>query len=815
MSHESSTHELFFKLFNAKNEHQLDAVIESHQEFFHYDNWYPYGGNENNFGVIENQQSNPVAALVEKVTNSIDAILMRRCYEEDIDPKSPHAPSSIEEAVELFFPKKNWDLKKYRRKQAESIQIIADSEPLDRKNTSLIIYDNGEGQHPEDFENTFLSLLRGNKNEIHFVQGKYNMGGSGAIVFCGKKRYQLLASKRFDGSGRFGFTLIRQHPLTETERYTKKNTWYEYLKINGEIPSFHTDNLDLGLHERNFTTGTIIKLYSYDLEKNHHIRRDLYRSLNEFMYKPALPFLLVESKERYPKDKVLTNTAYGLSRRIEDSDYRDSFFSEVYQDDRIGKMKVTVHLFKARAKGKNVKDTKDRIEQEFFKNRMAVQFSLNGQVHGHYTTEFISRSLKFSLLKDYLLIHVDCTEMKYEFRKELFMASRDRLKQGEESKYLRSFLARNLAKGRLKEIYKQRKDSISVEGSDASKDLLKSFAENLPISGELRELLSKTFKLEDKSKPDKPKQTSKKKSSQTKSTEVTPFNPQRFPSFFKVKAKENEGRRVIAIPLNGEKTVRFDTDVEDNYFDRADDAGDMQIAILGRLREPNDSTGGNDSGSKTKIEDLFSISRKSPHDGTIKLVMSPNKHVAVGDEIEMQADLSHPSGEFTQIFWVKITAPLPPQPELVETESEKPLIGLPELIQVYEDKHKDKDVITWNKLEIDMGYHTIMYPLIEGDELQKIYLNMSSSVLKDYKKRRNITEEQNDLADRRYVSAIYFHTLFLYVINRKRNFNISRITGDEPSKPVDLTDYLIDIFNSHYAEFLLNFGTSKLMDTLG
>jgi hypothetical protein len=35
-----------------------------------------------------------------------------------------------------------------------------------------------------------------NKNEIHFVQGKYNMGGRGAIVFCGKKGYQLIGWKK-------------------------------------------------------------------------------------------------------------------------------------------------------------------------------------------------------------------------------------------------------------------------------------------------------------------------------------------------------------------------------------------------------------------------------------------------------------------------------------------------------------------------------------------------------------------------------------------------------------------------------------------
>jgi hypothetical protein len=125
-------------------------------------------------------------------------------------------------------------------------------------NTAITIYDNGEGQNPDNFEDTFLSLLQGNKNEIHFVQGKYNMGGSGAIIFCGKKSYQLIASKRFDGSGNFGFTLIREHPLSKEEKVTKKNTWYEYLKIDGFIPQFSIESLDLKLHNRNFKTGQLL-----------------------------------------------------------------------------------------------------------------------------------------------------------------------------------------------------------------------------------------------------------------------------------------------------------------------------------------------------------------------------------------------------------------------------------------------------------------------------------------------------------------------------------------------------------------------------
>ena len=88
---------------------------------------------------------------------------------------------------------------------------------------------------------------------------------SGAIVFCGKKGYQLIGSKRFDGSGDFGFTLVGVHPLTTEEKVTKKNTWYEYLVLDEKIPSFKIEQRDLGLHNRLFKTGTVIKLYSYDL----------------------------------------------------------------------------------------------------------------------------------------------------------------------------------------------------------------------------------------------------------------------------------------------------------------------------------------------------------------------------------------------------------------------------------------------------------------------------------------------------------------------------------------------------------------------
>ena len=810
--------QLFDKLYFAQTEDDVDKIINTHPNIFKPENWFPLGGNDNNFGVIENQQSTPIAALIEKITNSIDAVLMKKCLEAGINPKSDQAPKSMEEARTSFFPNHGkWDIPSFRNQQAESIQILADGP---RRNTSLIIYDDGEGQHPEEFENTFLSLLRGNKNEIHFVQGRYNMGGSGAIVFCGKKRYQLIGSKRYDNTGEFGFTLIREHPLSKAEEGTKKNTWYEYLKIDGRIPAFQADKQNLRLHNRDFTTGTIIKLYSYDLPSGiSDISRDLNQSINEYLFEPVLPVYTVEKAERYPKSS-LRRGLYGLKRRLEQEDnkYVEEPFSEDFNDDLFGKMKVTCYVFKTKIDDSTVKETKETIQREFFKNRMSVLFSMNGQVHGYYTSEFITRSLKLNLLKEHLLIHVDCTDMKPNFRKELFMASRDRLKDGEETRTLRKFLADKLGAkdGRLWAIQKRRKDSISVESEDA-KDLLQSFARNFSRNQELLNLLEQTLNLDlppkGKEKGDANNSIKKKQ----RKEEQHPFKPQRFPAFFKRRAQGKRDKDVVAIPSGTEKTILFDTDVENNYFDRTEEPGELKIAILGYKR--NETEGGDAPGKVDRIEDVFNARKSSPQDGTIKVHLNPKKEVSVGDEIRIKVSLEDPTGEFDEIFWVKVSEPkAPSQPAPKPKKKEIPTLGLPDIRYVYkEEKPERNGELTWEQFGETgetMDHATVMYPMVNGEKLESVYINMDSKVLKNFKgKTRNPSQEQLNIADQRYIASVYSHTLFLYSITKAHKYGI--IQDENNGNPdVELGTYLKDLFDSYYAEFILNFGFDEIMQLL-
>ena len=804
---------LFTDLFSASTEEKLGSVISKYPHIFRNSkNWFPLGDNENNFGVIENQHSSPISSLIEKITNSIDAILMRKCYEAGIDPKSPAAPESMEEAITKFFPDhKQWDLTSFRKKQSESIQIIADGPRMD---TSLIIYDDGEGQHPEDFESTFLSLLIGNKNKIKFVQGKYNMGGSGAIVFCGKKRYHLIASKQYTGTGKFGFTLIRRHPFTETEVQTRKNTWYEYLKIDNEIPSFEIDDLELGLFRRKFTTGKILKLYSYDLPTGARsvISRYLNQSINEFLFEPVLPLITIDKKVTYPDDRNLERDLYGLKRRLEEdkNKYVDDLFVEEYSEKEIGKIKITCYLFKTKIEGKNVKESKESIGREFFKNNMSILFSLNGQVHGHFTSEFLTRSLKMQLFKNYLLVHVDCTNLNYDFRTELFMASRDRLKHGEETNRLRELVAKILLKGKLKDLYKKRKDSFSFESEDKN-ELLRSFTKNLPLKSDLLKLLNQTFKIEDSGK----KPPKKEKKETRKKQDVEEFNPNRFPTYFKFGKEGATESTVVKIPLGGEKSLRFKTDVENEYFVRVEEPGELKIGILSS--KENETKGGTKPGQPQKVENVFNVIKSSPEEGTIKIVFNPTEEVNIGDAHQLKVSLTKPGEDFDQVFWIKIT-----EPEKIKEKIKKKVadddnkIGLPELILVYKDEKEGEERLTWEKfsenIRAEMEYQTIMYPYAEGDVLQEIYVNMDSNVLKNYKSPLK-TEEQYQISDKKYFTSVYFHTLFLFTISKNKKYLMRQTVGEEEQEK-DLVEYIKDLFESYYAQFLLNFGIEQLVQSL-
>lgn len=119
--------------------------------------WRLYDDNENNFATINNQQSRPDAALVEKLTNAIDARLIGECRVRGGAPDGTKAPRSMREAVARYYPDRNtpaltnaglvrnWT-PAWLTAQSRHITLAATGNTAYEGNPSFTIADSGEGQ---------------------------------------------------------------------------------------------------------------------------------------------------------------------------------------------------------------------------------------------------------------------------------------------------------------------------------------------------------------------------------------------------------------------------------------------------------------------------------------------------------------------------------------------------------------------------------------------------------------------------------------------------------------------------------------------
>jgi hypothetical protein len=228
---EKQAKELCLSLIQADKEEDVITLLTQAGFWDDTTVWHFYGNYENNYNTIGNQQSRPDAALVEKLVNSVDARLMNECLVRRIDPESAYAPESIREAVARFFDEgsnpnsatagliSEWPNSK-RTEVARGITLSATGLAAREGNPCFTISDNGEGQTPEKMPQTFLSLTGSNKPRIPFVQGQFNMGGTGILKFCGRNNLQLIVSRRnrkiLNGKfehktdSQWGFTVIRR-----------------------------------------------------------------------------------------------------------------------------------------------------------------------------------------------------------------------------------------------------------------------------------------------------------------------------------------------------------------------------------------------------------------------------------------------------------------------------------------------------------------------------------------------------------------------------------------------------------------------------
>jgi hypothetical protein len=106
----------------------------------------------------------------------------------------------------------------------------------------------------------------------------------------------------------------------------------------------------------------------------------------------------------------------------------------------------------------------------------------------------------------------------------------------------------------------------------------------------------------------------------------------------------------------------------------------------------------------------------------------------------------------------------------------------------------------------------VVQPFVDEDKLSRIYINVDSAVLKDFNRAAKSTDSI-EFVERRYVSSVYFHTLFLFATTKSRKYALQRGDGEAPVD-VEVAEYIADLFSSSYAQFLLSFDTADLIDAI-
>jgi hypothetical protein len=535
-------------------------------------NWQPFGGFGMNLNQINNQQSDPTAALVEKIINSIDAVLMAACFGAKINPKSADAPRTMAEAASRLFHVKDGRLEnltpRERTALAGRIHFVATGS---KRDPSYLVIDSGEGQTPASFTDTFLSLTRQNKDDIPFVQGRFNCGGTGVLPFCGEQKYQLIISRRNPScparddditKGQWGFTLVRR----QRPAHGRKSSMYVYLAPAGSIPTFDragiaalpgpsSKNKPASAYAVDLSYGTCIKLYSYRWKKKTMVTTDGRYELEKFLHSLPLPFRISETRD-YKANYYSTTLSGILAHGDEDggdNSENDSKFekglSPAYGElnlPGIGRLPYRLFLLKEDYDAGNFPH--------------GVYFTLNGQVHGDLPANFVNSTLRFDFLASTLLVSVDCTAMVPTAREDFLMASRDRVRRNEVYDSIYSTLREELREhSGLREHNAQRRkkrldETLAKEesGTDYMNELIKSDPTLASMLGLGGNVIATTGP----------------------SSNPVPFNGRKFPTYFRL-VKEPKGGLTKLCPLNRTVRVEFETDADNDFFSRTDCPGTM------------------------------------------------------------------------------------------------------------------------------------------------------------------------------------------------------------------------------------------------
>ena len=636
---------LCLSLMHAESEAEVIGLLQAAGYWDDPTVWRYYGDNELNFAQAGGQQARADFAFNEKVVNAIDSVLTRLAIEAGIAPDGPTAPKSIREAVARLVERSSGETLKttagriedwtrdLRRTVAQNISVFA-TEPsgwTSRQRPTISIADLGEGHTPAAFPKTFVSLGQHNKVSIPFVQGKFNQGGSGALRFCGTEKLQLVVSRRKPAliaapaapqtypndpasDGDWGFTVVRREGGARMPAYSYLAPLGSDLgERKGGVLHFAADSMPLfpegsNPYAREVEWGTLIKLYEYKLPNSGPIlrRNGLLMRLDLLLPDPALPVRMHECRDRLNRGaSEQTTTMAGLFTRLQNSDNLEPVSPSSVPINVDGReLAMKIFAFKPDKSGT-------------YRESEGVVFTVNGQAHAFIKANIFARkSVGLQRLASDLLIYVDCSSLSTTELADAFMSSRDRLVDDNP-------FAKEIEK-RIEAALHDHEGLRELKARRAAADLEGQLADNKPLEDVLKRVLKTShalarlfgqgLRLHNPMVP----------------TRVQPikavYKGKPHPTFFRFQGKA-EGVILRREAFVGHRVrIRFETDVENEYFTRRVDRGERRLF---RLRADG-------------RDEVANFTGPTLNDGAATLTFDLPAEAEVGDVLGFELEVSDP-----------------------------------------------------------------------------------------------------------------------------------------------------------------------------
>jgi hypothetical protein len=375
--------------------------------------WRPLGDIENNIHTVE-VASDPALALVERPTNSIDALLDLRARERGEKAATPHAAARAWWGVPAEGLSAMSDAD--RRMLADHVRVTMLESGVDDRPT-IVIEDSGTGQHPDDFPKTHLSLLGSNKKSSTHVMGVYNAGGAASYKFA--KGNALLISRLApsllgDREDEIGVTVVRYDPL-DPDRY--KSGMYVYM-----VAKDHTI-LRLGIPKLpDLDHGTHVKLVEYELPRYargaHEPKSSLWHLFHAALPDPALPFRVIETRKarfkgmKGPAERRVVSGLIHLLGNPGTADYSDT--RTITLGPEIGS--ITLRYFVL---------NEGREPDNYTTAEQGLTIMLNGQRQIAKDRAWLKRHTELYFLYKRLLVFVDGTALTSAARRDVFASTRE------------------------------------------------------------------------------------------------------------------------------------------------------------------------------------------------------------------------------------------------------------------------------------------------------------------------------------------------------------------------------------------------------